>query len=84
VEIDLLQDEYFREIIYRYRDEAMEKGLEKGLAKGRAEVVREQLNERFGPLPQWATDRLESATRDELKRLTSRVLKAETLAGVFD
>ena len=51
--------------------------------QGRAEVLREQPNGRSGALPSRPLYRLRSATRDELKRWTSRVLKAEALTPVF-
>ena len=40
---------------------------------------RVQLTEKFGPLPAWAASRLDSASDDELKLWSKRILKSTTL-----
>ena len=64
--------------------EGIEKGLEKGLEKGREEGKRdlllEQLERRFGPLPQATVKRVRALTSpEELSRLAARVLDAPSL-----
>jgi hypothetical protein len=49
------------------------------LAQGRAEIVLKQLSLRFGPLPEAATQRIQSASIAELDVLAERVLTAGTL-----
>jgi flagellar biosynthesis/type III secretory pathway protein FliH len=65
-------------------EKGIEKGLEKGLEKGREEGKRdlllEQLERRFGPLPQATVKRVRALTSsEELSRLATRVLDAPSL-----
>ena len=65
-------------------EKGIEKGLEKGLEKGREEGKRdlllEQLECRFGPLPQAIVKRVRTLTSsEELSRLAARVLDAPSL-----
>jgi flagellar biosynthesis/type III secretory pathway protein FliH len=64
--------------------EGIEKGIERGLEKGREEGKRdlllEQLERRFGPLPQAIVKRVRTLTSsEELSRLAARVLDAPSL-----
>jgi len=63
------------------------KGREEGIATGRVEgesrILRRQLERRFGVLPQWASEQLESAKEDELEAWSEAVLTAPTLEAVF-
>jgi hypothetical protein len=65
----------------------MAKGIAKGIAKGRVEgesrLLKRQLERRFGLLPQWASERLESAKEEELEAWSEAVLTAPTLEAVF-
>jgi len=45
--------------------------------------LRRQLERRFGVLPQWASEQLESAKEDELEAWSEAVLTAPTLEAVF-
>ena len=45
---------------------AIERGMVKGIAEGRIETLARQLARRFGPLPEWAADRLRAATPEQL------------------
>jgi hypothetical protein len=64
-----------------------EKGLEKGRQEGRQEgreearrvVLREQLEEKFGPLPVAVQERLQQLPADRLAGLTKAVLRAQSL-----
>ncbi len=69
----------------------MAKGLAKGLAKGITEgrvegasrLLRRLLERRFGVLPEWATERLTSASEEVLEAWGEAVLTAPTLEAVF-
>ena len=70
------------------RAEGMEQGLEKGMEKGREEgreegrreLLLEQLERRFGPLPDATVKRIQALTsREELSGLAARVLEASSL-----
>jgi hypothetical protein len=46
-------------------------------------VVATQLTRRFGPLPDWATARLQAADVSQLEQWADRVLDAPSLEAVF-
>lgn len=51
----------------------------KGVRVGQLKVLRRQINQRFGPIPAWAEERLISYSDDELDALTLRTLDAQSL-----
>jgi hypothetical protein len=64
-------------------ERGMDMGLEKGLHKGQLNTLVRQLTRRFGPLPESALARLQSARPDQLDLWTDRVLDAPTLEAVL-
>ncbi|HDR13973.1 MAG TPA: DUF4351 domain-containing protein [Desulfobacteraceae bacterium] len=72
-----------------------EKGFQEGLVKGKLEgklegelkgkcaVLERQLTRRFGPLPAWAKEQLNSATDAQLDNWAERILDAQTLQEVL-
>ncbi|RRN44789.1 hypothetical protein EHV23_00370 [Lautropia dentalis] len=74
-------------LIRRGRQEGLRKGLQEGrqegVLDGRQQTLAEQLAERFGPLDEAVTRRLASASLDELKHWSHRILSAQTLDEVF-
>ena len=65
------------------RQEGILLGEQAGKLSGRQETLAEQLAERFGPLDEAVTQRLASASLDELKHWSRRILSAKTLDEVF-
>src|SRR6266702_1824267 len=61
----------------------IEKGIQQGFQQGEAFVLTRLLTRRFGPLPDWATERLAQASREELEQWAERVLEAQRLEDVF-
>lgn len=59
------------------------RGRQEGVLDGRQQTLAEQLAERFGPLDEAVTRRLASASLDELKHWSHRILSAQTLDEVF-
>lgn len=63
------------------------KGLDEGRVEGRAEGERASLRRvaerRFGPLPQWAIDRLAGASVDQLETWFDHVLDAQNLEDLL-
>ncbi len=57
-------------------ERGLEQGLEKGLLKGEAKMVRRLLQRRFGPLPAWVEERLQTADEAQLDRWAERLLDA--------
>ena len=54
-----------------------------GRNEGTRGVLLEQLTEKFGPLPEWAAERLRSASEDELHLWAKRVLHSASLADTL-
>ena len=79
------------EFLVRLHDEALAKGEAKGKAEGEAkgrvdgmsQVLQKQLRRKFGSLPAWAKNRLESATPVNLVRWAGRVLTGLDLEDVL-
>ncbi|MEZ5351479.1 MAG: hypothetical protein R2762_02495 [Bryobacteraceae bacterium] len=61
------------------RAEGKAEGRAEGKAEGKAEVVRELLEARFGPLPQWAESRVAGTGVAQLDRWARRLLTASSL-----
>ena len=59
-------------------------GLQQGLQQGESKLLRKQLERRFGVLPTWASDKLKSATEQDLDSWGEAVLTAPSLDAVFD
>jgi hypothetical protein len=51
--------------------------------RGELSLLRRLIEERFGPIPQWAADRLVERSAAELEELGVRVLKARTIEELF-
>ena len=71
--------EKLREAGEAAKKEALIEGLAKGLANGELTILKRQLQRRFGPLPQWALDRLNAASLEQLETYGERLLDAPTL-----
>ena len=93
---DLLKgDTMLEQTIERWFDEATLKGEQKGRQEGRQEGKREglhqgfskavalQLQLRFGPVPDWAQERLASASEEQLVIWTGAILTATSLQDFF-
>ena len=62
----------------------IEKGVQQGIQQGESRLLRKQLERRFGALPQWASDKLNSAAEQDLNSWGEAVLTASNLEAVFD
>lgn len=66
------------------REEGVAEGREHGVAEGQRAYLLTLLGERFGDLPAPIAERVGRATPAELDRWGRRILRAETLEGVFE
>ena len=75
------------EFLVRLHDESLAKGKAKGEAKGRIEgmsqLLQKLLRRKFGSLPAWAKNRLESATPVNLESWAGKVLTGSDLEDVL-
>ena len=65
------------------REQGLEQGERKGRHLGEVNLLRRQLERRFGRLPSWVDERLEQASEAQLEHWAERVLECATLEGVF-
>ena len=61
----------------------LRKGRQEGLQEGLQNILKLQLEERFGPLPKDARDRLAAASDEQLLAWGRALLHASTLEEVF-
>ena len=73
-----------QERVIQWRDAWVEEGREEGRIAGEAAVLLRQLEMKFGPLPEWARDRIAAADAEQLLAWAVRLLSAESLEAVFD
>ena len=59
-------------------------GRVEGRLEGESKLLRKQLERRFGVLPTWASDKLNSAAEQDLEAWGEAVLTVPTLDAVFD
>lgn len=64
---------------YEYRSDFAKRYYAEGRMHGRAELLQRQLTLRFGTLPNEVTERLSTATIEELDAIGERLLSAESL-----
>lgn len=60
-----------------------DEGFKKGIEQGEAAVLAKQLAKRFGPLPAWASEKLQQANREQLDVWADRIFDAESLEQFF-
>jgi predicted transposase YdaD len=87
-----LENAFLRELYEEGVEAGLEKGIEKGVEKGIVEGGRQEafrfaihvLEHRFGPLPEWARNRIGGMTRDQLLAVVDRVLDGAGLADALE
>ena len=77
--INVMENKVLGPLILKRCEEAEQVGRSQGIQQGRLDLLREQLTEKFGSLPPWATQRLEAASADDLHTWAKRVLHGTTL-----
>jgi len=67
------------EVLGPMYERAVQEGRQEGRQEGELVILRRLIEQRFGPIPVWAEERLSSRTTAELEELTPRVLGARTI-----
>jgi predicted transposase YdaD len=84
---DIMDHDLFGPAIRQGLEKGLEQGLEQGLEKGREQgerlVIFRLITKRFGAIPSWAKQRLESLTAPELEKVELRLLDAKSLDELF-
>jgi hypothetical protein len=60
-------------------EKGVTQGVQQGILQGKREVLREQLDDKFGPLPNRVTERLQSLSEERVHALTRAILRALSL-----
>jgi hypothetical protein len=63
--------------------DALKEGKAEGKAEALTDVLKEQLEVKFGTVPRWAKTRIADAETPQLKRWVRKVLTADTIEGVL-
>ena len=61
----------------------LEQGLEQGREQGKQELLRDPFAAKFGPLPEWSSQRLKSASAEELKSWAGRIFTSPSLEDLL-
>jgi hypothetical protein len=62
---------------------AFQRGLERGKLEGELEILRRQIEKRFGPIPKWAAERLAARSAEELEELSVRILDVTNIEDLL-
>ena len=57
--------------------------VQEAMRNAAANILRVQLETKFGKLPKWVDERLAEATSVQIERWLKKILSAETLEGVL-
>jgi flagellar biosynthesis/type III secretory pathway protein FliH len=63
--------------------QGIEQGLERGREEGERKVVLRLIEQRFGPVPDWAQQRLKTLSSGDLETLELRLLDAPSLEALL-
>jgi hypothetical protein len=74
-----IKDKGFQEGI----QQGVRKGMQLGKQEGRRSLLARILAHRFGPLPDWANQRLETASSERLDQWAERVLEVQSLQDLL-
>jgi hypothetical protein len=72
---NILEHEVLGPVYYKGRKE----GLEEGERNGERKILRVMMEQRFGPMPGWAEERLASRSAAEIEDMAARLLDAQSL-----
>ncbi|MEO5369525.1 MAG: Rpn family recombination-promoting nuclease/putative transposase [Magnetococcus sp. DMHC-1] len=70
-------------VISIYARELIDEGYQKGRQEERREILKKAIKHRFGSVPEWAQNKLDTAHMDNLDRWTIKILDAKSLQEVF-
>ena len=73
--VDLKENAVIRPLI--------EEGRQEGRQEGRRELLLDQLNEKFGALPAWASTRVHAASSEQLELWARRLLHVNVIEDVL-
>jgi hypothetical protein len=81
--INLLENKVLGPMILQAEEIGRIKGIEQGIEQGMNTLLQELLTEKFGALPEWAIQRLQTASADQLHAWAKRLLHEDTLESTL-
>ena len=60
-----------------------QKGINEGVQQGIATIIALQLQQRFGNVPEWAQERLNTASAEQLTQWARVILTAQSMEELF-
>jgi predicted transposase YdaD len=84
IDSSLLDHPWIQDLVLQREARVKAQGKAEGKAEGEAALLRRQLERRFGPLPEWAVSRLQSADTTVLETWGVRLIDASSLEEVFE
>ena len=79
----LKESTMLEQTIERWFEDATMKGVRQGRNEGIATIVSLQLQQRFGSVPEWAQERLNTASAEQLTQWASVILTAKSMEEIF-
>jgi predicted transposase YdaD len=76
---DILENKVLGREYLRGRQEGLQEGRQEGRQEGERMLLRRQMEKRFGPVPEWASQRLAQLSEHDLGELSLRLFEAQTL-----
>ena len=83
VYIDLLENKVLGPAFKRGLEEGELKGKLEGKLEGELNILRRQIEKRFGPIPKWAAERLAARSAAELEELSVRILDSTNIEDLL-
>lgn len=81
---DLMEiDAMLSERVVTWTEQWKQEGLEAGRQEGQVELLLRQMNRRYGPVPEWAAERLRAASRAQLDSWAEAIFDAPTLEALL-
>lgn len=65
-------------------EHGIQQGMQQGLVQGEAIMLHRLLESRFGPLPDWARERIATADTETLETWGLRILQAQSIDEALD
>ena len=82
--IDILENKVLGREYKRGLQEGRRQALREAELKGELRILRRQIEKRFGPIPGWAEERLQTRSTPELDDVIERVLDARSLEDLLN
>ncbi|MBF0427399.1 MAG: DUF4351 domain-containing protein, partial [Magnetococcales bacterium] len=78
-----MENDVLRPLFQKAQTDGEQKGEQKGRQEGKAEMLLDQLQERFGLLPDPVQKQVTSASLDDINAWARKIFKADSLQAIF-